>query len=66
VGQMRISARRGASEDFGDDGGYNTVGMSPGRLAQRERFLGSEMRRAGRGHGRWWTPSLCSYGIVEM
>jgi hypothetical protein len=29
AGEMRISARRGASEDFGDDGGYNTVGMSP-------------------------------------
>jgi hypothetical protein len=24
------------------------------------------MRGAGRGHGRWWTPSLCSYGIVEI
>jgi hypothetical protein len=30
AGQMRISARRGAIEDFGDDGGYNAVGMSPG------------------------------------
>jgi hypothetical protein len=20
----------------------------------------------GRGHGWWWTPSLCSYGIVEI
>jgi hypothetical protein len=24
------------------------------------------MRGAGRGHDRWWTPSLCSYGIVEI
>jgi hypothetical protein len=30
VGQMRISAQHGASEDLGDDGGYDTVGMSPG------------------------------------
>jgi hypothetical protein len=27
---MRISARCGSSEDFSDDGGYDTVGMSPG------------------------------------
>jgi hypothetical protein len=30
AGQMRISARRGTSKDFGDDGGYDAVGMSPG------------------------------------
>jgi hypothetical protein len=26
----------------------------------------SGMRGAERGHGWWWTPSLCSYGIVEI
>jgi hypothetical protein len=29
AGQMRISARRGVSEDFSDDGSYDAVGMSP-------------------------------------
>ena len=43
---MRISARRGASEDFGDDGGYDAVGMSPG--AEGEVFGERDVRgRAG-------------------
>jgi hypothetical protein len=30
------------------------------------RLAGREQSGAGRGHARWWTPSLCSYGIVEI
>lgn len=43
---MRISVRRGASEDFGDDGGYDAMGMSPD--AEGEVFGERDVRgRAG-------------------